>query len=202
MSEQTRRTRLLLVRHAQHDPQRRFVQHSCVGLTAAGVSQGEALAKRLAKDETLSDAVVLASRARRTIDTAQIVASALRTSVLEQTCDLCEMHPGAAEGLTYEEMKERYGPSFASVPGAEHFPDWVPRAGSAIERLVAKYASQPIIAITHNGVVQASFLVLGRMPVGQTEITCPDNTAITEWSRSQDGDPPEAAPVWRLDRFN
>ena len=48
---------------------------------------------------------MLASRASRTIETADAVASALGTELSESTCDLCEMHPGEAEGLTEEEMR-------------------------------------------------------------------------------------------------
>ncbi len=108
------------------------------------------------------------------------------------------MHPGEAEGLTYEEMNARFGPTYADVPGAQYFPDWVPVIGEAIERLATLYKGRPIIALTHNGVVQASFALLGGMSVTGVEIVTPSNTAITEWSRRSD----DERGAWRLERFN
>jgi len=40
-----------------------------------------------------------------------------------ETCELCEMYPGAAEDLTFEEMREQFGPNCGFVPGGEYFPD-------------------------------------------------------------------------------
>src|SRR5438552_3169126 len=110
MSMAERPTRFLLIRHANHDSGGRFLQHACTGLTPIGVSQARALAARLTRNPTLTSPVILASRAKRAIDTAQIVADALSVQVAERTCDLCEAHPGAAEGLTPEEMDREYGP--------------------------------------------------------------------------------------------
>jgi broad specificity phosphatase PhoE len=62
-------TRVLLIRHGHHDARGRFLQHACSGLTATGVAQAKALARRLAAEPALAGAVVLASRARRAIET-------------------------------------------------------------------------------------------------------------------------------------
>jgi broad specificity phosphatase PhoE len=170
-------------------------------LTETGVVQARALAARLAADPTLAAPVVLASMARRSIDTAEIVAEALGVPLAERTCALCEMHPGAAEGLTPLEMERRYGPSYRYVPGAEHFPDWVPRAGAALERIAATYRGRQILAVTHSGVIRASFAVFGGMPVAHTARLWSANTGITEWSGT-DGTAWDTAGPWRLDRHN
>jgi probable phosphoglycerate mutase len=194
-------TRLLLIRHGHHDPGGRFLQHACTGLTEVGVAQARALAARLARDGTLSSAVILASNSRRSIDTAEILAETLGLPVAERTCDLCEMHPGAAEGLTPEEMERQYGPSYQFVPGADHRPDWLPRACAALERIAASYRGRSILAATHSGVIRASFMAFGRMPAQQANQVWAANTGITEWS-SLHGIDAGSECLWRLERHN
>src|SRR5688572_21091756 len=95
-------TRLLLVRHGRHEPGGRFYQHGCPGLTEIGVAQARALGAALARDDSFVSPVLLASNAPRAYQTAEILAEAMGIPVTERTCSLCEMHPGAAEGLTQE----------------------------------------------------------------------------------------------------
>lgn len=200
-------TRVMLVRHAQHDPKGRMLQHACEGLTPIGVTQAQALATRLANTiEPGTVADVLASRARRAIQTAEAVASALGIDMSQPTCDLCEMHPGKAEGLTDQEMRERFGPSYAYVPGAEHYPDWLRGAGEALNRIASAYAGRMVICSTHAGVVRASFVAFGKMAYREAAMTAANNTSITEWSCLVDGvlerDPRRERGVWRLERYN
>ncbi len=201
MSMHEQPTRLLLIRHGHHDHRGRYLQHACSGLTELGVAQAKALAARLARDGTLTAAVVLASNSRRAIDTAEILAETLGAPLAERTCDLCEVHPGAAEGLTQEEMERRYGPTYQSVPGADHFPDWLPRACAALERIATTYQGRQILAATHSGVIRASFVAFGRMPVLQSGQVWSNNTGITEWSSIQGVDA-GSERLWRLDRHN
>jgi broad specificity phosphatase PhoE len=92
-------TRILLVRHGQADPQGRFLQRACRGLTDEGFLQADDLARRLAESGEWVVNVILASRAKRAIDTATRIAMRLRLDSPDTSCALCEMHPGAAEGL-------------------------------------------------------------------------------------------------------
>jgi probable phosphoglycerate mutase len=200
-------TRLLLVRHAQHDPKGRMLQHACEGLTATGFGQAQALADRIAKTiEPGEIAAVMSSRARRAIETAEAVAAAIGISVSEPDCDLCEMHPGEAEGLTQQEMEQRFGPSFEFVPGAECFPDWLPRADAALNRIASTFAGRTVVCLTHAGVIRASLVNFGMMPRREASMTIPANTSITEWSCLVDGvlesNPFRARGVWCLERFN
>ncbi|HEY9266696.1 MAG TPA: histidine phosphatase family protein, partial [Mycobacterium sp.] len=96
---------------------------------------------------------VITSRAARAEQTGRIVAEALGTSVDETTCDLCEMHPGRAEGLTPEEMRETFGPTYAEVPGAEHWPDWLPGAATRLAERGRRHQGETILAFTHYGVI-------------------------------------------------
>ena len=191
-------TRLLLIRHGLHDHRGRYFQHACPGLTEDGVTQAKALGARLACDPTLASVVVLASKAARTIQTAEIIADMLGVQVVEQTCELCEVHPGAMEGLTDEEVRQRYGGDYGAIPGRETFEAWYPRAHTGLRRITAEYCGHEILAVTHNGVINASFGVFGGMPVSpQTQVRAA-NTSITEWSSIGD----VKDKLWRLERHN
>ena len=195
-------TRILLIRHGQHDPAGRFEQHACTGLTPEGRRQATSLAARFAATMSPGEVdAVLASRAARAVQTARVAADALRSPPVESTCALCEMHPGAAEGLTYKDMKERYGPTYAEVPGAEYFPDWLPRATAALLDIAARHRGKTVLAFTHNAVVKASFVAFARMPAREAEVIPTDNTGITSWSCPLDeGD--RRAGIWRLEGHN
>jgi probable phosphoglycerate mutase len=144
---------------------------------------------------------VIASRAARAYETAAAVAQVLASEVSEQTCDLCEMHPGQAEGMTYDEMAERFGPNYRSVPGAEYFPDWLPDAVRRLRSLAERLSGKTVVAITHSGVIKASFQAFGQMPHATVEAVAADNTGITEWSRPTGPSDPRRG-VWSLVRHN
>lgn len=192
------RTRLLFVRHGESDPGGRFAQHKCSGLTALGIKQAAAVAAELASDEI---DVVLASRSLRAIQTAAAMADALGVPVAEQTCDLCEMHPGEAEGLTYQEMAERFGPNYSYVPGAQYFPDWLPGGVEALRGIAERYRDRTVVCATHNAVVAATFMAFGHMPHREVETIGTANTGITEWSCSLE-ESDRRVGVWSMVRHN
>jgi probable phosphoglycerate mutase len=200
-------TRLLLIRHGQGMNQSLgcFLQHACTGLTETGIAQARALAAALARDPTLTSPVVLASKAKRTIDTAEILAKALGVPVAEKTCDLCEVHPGAAEGLTPEELEREFGPvatwsrPYQTVPGADDVTEWQQRTRAGLERIVAAYPRQQILAVTHASVIRVSFVLFGQLADHVANQVVPANTAITEWSTTQPLNGP-AEVQWQLER--
>jgi probable phosphoglycerate mutase len=147
-------------------------------------------------------AAVLSSMARRTIETAEPIASALDVALLPPTCDLCEMHPGEAEGLTDAEMRAKFGFTMREVPGGEHYPDWLSRATDVLHRIAATWAGRTVICVTHSGVLRASFVAFGKMPHDEAAVTQAANTSITEWSCGLDPEPGRRPGVWRLDRYN
>jgi broad specificity phosphatase PhoE len=143
------------------------------------------------------------SRAARAIETAEIVAAGMGVPLADPTCDLCEMHPGAAEGMTYEEMAVAFGPSYRDVPGAEYFPDWVATAGEALKRLAERFAGQRVVLVTHSAVIAASLEVLGGTDHELVAASpAPTVTAITEWSCTRHGDNNRSPGVWSLIRHN
>lgn len=196
----TEQTRFLLIRHALSDHRGRYFAHACPGLTDAGVAQATLLAERLAGDRTLTSVVILASLAARTIETAEILADALGVAVAERTCDLCEVHPGAMEGLTHDEVMRQYG-DYPAVPGRQCFEEWYPGAHEALLRIATRYRGQQILAVTHNGVIDASFGAFGLMPMRRRIQVAAAHTSITEWSSVPPLDGEHEAS-WRLERHN
>ena len=196
------RTRLILVRGGQGDARGRFNQHDGPGLDELGRAQAKRAAARLAVTVNGDDvATVLSSRRRRSVETAQLISPALEVPQSMPTCDLCEMHPGAAEGLTQEEMAERFGPNYAFVPGAEPWTDFVPRATEALERIARAHRGRTVVGVTESAVVKASIIAFGQMPVSAAEVIMTDYGSITEWSCLVDGDVRRVG-TWRLERYN
>ena len=146
-------------------------------------------------------AIVLSSRRRRSIEGAEIISSVLAAPLGQPTCDLCQMHPGEAEGLTQDEMADRFGPNYAFVPGGESWTEFVPRATAALEQLAGTHRGQTLIGVTESAMVKASFIAFGKMPVSAAQVIMSDPGSITEWSCLVEGDVRQLG-TWRLDRFN
>src|SRR5438045_773143 len=101
-----RLVRLVLIRHADSEHSARQViagMNGCTGLTERGVAQVHALADRLRATGELGDcSALLCSPVLRARQTAQVLAGVLPVGVIEEDCDLCEVHPGDADGLSWE----------------------------------------------------------------------------------------------------
>lgn len=194
------RTRLVLVRSGRGEAHGRFNQHDGPGLDEVGRRQARRVAARLAEIVS-DDATVLSSKRRRSVETAEMISSVLGIPSGEPTCDLCEMHPGEAEGLTQQEMAERFGPNYAFVPGAESWPEFVQRGSEALERLTRNHSGRTLIGVTESAVVKASFIAFGGMPVPGAEVIMTVPASITEWSCLVQGDIRRVG-AWRLERYN
>ena len=99
--------RLILVRHGETDwnKQRRVQGLTDLELNATGRKQAEALAEAL-KDENID--AIYASPLKRARDTANAIGRYHQVEVV--TLDgLREMDAGEVDGLTYDEMRSRYG---------------------------------------------------------------------------------------------
>jgi len=207
MSEETP-TRLVLIRHGEsRSSVDRVVggHQGCGGLTDAGRAQAEALRERLARTGELAGTSALwTSILPRAIETAEIIAPALGGLSVDQHCDLCEMHVGEADGITWDEFEERYRPSRSRspydpiCPGGESWAGFLVRAGSALRRLADDHAGQTVVVVCHGGVIDASFAALGQLALRKPFDIRIDNASITEWS----AEPGTTDLRWRLHRFN
>jgi len=198
--------RLLLIRHGESGHSLRGMiagQASCPGLTARGFEQARRLAERLrATGEAGNCIALLSSTVLRARQTAEVLGIELGISLVEQDCDLCELHPGDADGLSWDVYREMYGafdlieePNRPFAPGAESWLDFLGRMRATLDRLAARFDGQTVIAVTHAGFIVASLLVLFDIPrPGTGARVDPAYTAVTEWEFS--------GGTWRLIRFN
>ena len=199
--------RLILVRHGDAHAGFHGViggQMGCAGLTARGQAQAEALRHYLTESGRVRADVLLASVLRRAIETASIIAPGLGLEVSGQECDLCEVHPGEADGLSWTEYAARYGsfdmeaePDRVFAPAGESWNSFHERVGRTLARVAREYEGQTVVAVCHAGVIMASMrLLLGVSHPGTGARLRPTNTGLTEWEHDLSAD------RWTLHSFN
>ncbi len=105
--------RLVLIRHGESEHAACGViadVAGCTGLTERGMTQAQALANRLRATGELADCcALLSSPVARARQTAEILAPALSINAIEEDSSLCEVRPGAADGLSWEAYRATYG---------------------------------------------------------------------------------------------
>ena len=201
-------TRLVLVRHGESQAQLagRLTGHdNCEGLTELGRTQVAALRDRLLETRELGEVGALfASKLLRAIQTAEILSPALGHLPPDPECDWCELHVGAAEGLTFKELRERYpldgdpdDPFTRGVPDGETWAELYERIGTRAQRIAQEHRGQTVVVACHGGTIGGSLVALGNMPIGAGVTLAREtvNASITEW-RFDD------RRGWRLNRYN
>jgi probable phosphoglycerate mutase len=198
-------THLYLIRHGESIPQVSDVLCD-EGLTPLGVCQAERLRDRLAVSRELEADVLISSTLVRARQTAEIIAPALQLPILYDD-ELQEIRLGEAEGLPYEEFKNKYGerdfmhdPFNSVVPGAENWGQFVLRVGTALDRITRQYAGKTIVLVCHGGVIDCSFLYffnMGTLFLPNAHFFT-QNTSLTYWRRRYN----EGKSRWRLVRYN
>jgi probable phosphoglycerate mutase len=200
--------RLVLVRHG--DAFAGFAgvisgRVGCAGLTELGRQQAIALRDHLESSGRVRADVLLASELPRAIETASIIAPALGFQGFDQSCDLCEVHTGQADGMAWAEYADTFGafdmeaePDRVFAPDGESWNSFHERVRTMLARVAREYEGKSVVAVCHGGVIMASMrLLLGVSPAhrdgGQLR---PSNTGITEWEH----DP--VAGRWLLHTFN
>jgi broad specificity phosphatase PhoE len=180
-------TRIVLIRHGEAVCNVSGVCGGivgCQGLTARGREQVDALSGRLAESGELAGADALyASILPRAIETAERLAPALAGRPgpgsssprpgppgLVTECDLCELHPGEADGLSWDQFITRFGPvdwdsdpDRTIAPGGESWTGFVRRVDRALDVVADRHPGQLVVVATHAGVIEAS--LLSKLPV-------------------------------------
>ena len=201
-------TRLVIIRHGQAECALNSTIggfKGCTGLSEEGRRQAEKLRDRFLASGELADAdVVLTSVLPRAIETAEIIAPALGKAgevEAKQDCDLCELHPGEADGLTWEQWAERYGridmranPYAPIAPGGESIADFLLRVGRSLMRVVNEYPDQTVVLAVHGGLIWGSVTTFMNLPLRTPLFLEAENTSITEWQIADDAN--------RLIRYN
>ncbi len=208
-------TRLVLVRHGEAVCNVSGVcggRLGCTGLTPRGRGQVGRLRDRLLFTGELAGADALYSSVLpRAIETAELLAPALagrgglhRSPPLRTECGLCELHPGEADGLTWDVFTTRFGaldwdldPGRAIAPGGESWTGFVNRVAGMLEVLVARHPGQLVVAACHAGVIEASLLamipVVGGRSGARLQLQS-QHASMTSWEVAGDR--------WRLLGYN
>ncbi|MFJ7082072.1 bifunctional RNase H/acid phosphatase [Streptomyces griseus] len=150
---------LVLLRHGETalTPEKRFSGSGGTDpeLSATGRGQAERAAEHFAALGTVQD--IVSSPLRRCRETAAAVAARLGLDVRIDE-GLRETDFGAWEGLTFTEVRERYGddltawlasPDTAPTGGGESFTEVTERVAAARDRIVARYAGRTVLLVTH-----------------------------------------------------
>lgn len=157
-------THVVVLRHGETEwnVEGRYQGHLESSLTAAGVAQAEALARRAARDTFTA---LYASDLRRARQTADLIASTLGLPV-QLDPGLRERHLGIFQGLLKSEVKGRYpeeyrrykagGPDHA-MPGGESARQCQQRILRSFEAMVERHPGARILVVSHGGVLGALF---------------------------------------------
>lgn len=201
-------TRLLLVRHGQSVAQVEGVVggiKGCRGLSDLGREQVRALADRWRKLDMTAD-VLLSSTLPRAVETAEILAEVLGLPV-EQLEGLCEIVPGECDGMSWEELEDRFrGGDYrwdARTPlaaGGESWVEFMDRVSRTITEIVERHEGRTIVAAVHGGVVDGSIVHFLGLPKDAGNVLDSTNSSVTEWEHSER--PWRPGTGWRLRRFN
>ena len=181
-------TSIVLVRHAATTwSGRRYCGRADPSLSAAGRRGAAALALQLAPTLPV-DVRIVSSPSRRATQTAAAIAKRLHPAPrIERDERWLETDVGEAEGLTFDEVAERF-PAFADAlatgtasidwPGGETAAELERRITGAWAAVLA--ASRPTVVVSHAGSVRVAIaLATGQRP---DEVPFPD---VAAWSRHE-----------------
>ena len=154
-------SRLLMVRHGDTELNSAERLWGCtdVKLDALGLKQAERLREHLAKEEI---DVIYSSSLKRALVTAEIIAAKHQLKVITCT-ELCEVDFGHLEGLTINEVDQRY-PEVAELrmkrslemkyPGGDSFVEFSKRVSKFLSRLEHHTAEDTVLIVAHSGVLR------------------------------------------------
>ena len=165
------RTSIWLVRHGQTElnKARRYQSTSDSALTAFGMRQAHALARRLRR---MPFKVAVVSPSQRTQITAETIL-ADRDAPIVADVRWAETNHGAWEGLTYAEVRARYpdeaAQRFADAlhgkpAGGESLADVAQRVGEGWRDLLHQYPGGRVLVVTHATPIQLVLCALSGMP--------------------------------------
>jgi probable phosphoglycerate mutase len=167
-------TRIVLVRHGQAECNLNRVVggvKGCTGLTALGREQVAALADRLYESGELRGATALYSSVlARAVETAEGLRAVVGSGPdalgpVRRRCDLCELHPGACDAMSWEDVVATFGvpdwdrdPTRPIAPGGESWSSFVPRAAGAVREVLRDHPGELVVAVVHAGVIEATMI--------------------------------------------
>jgi alpha-ribazole phosphatase len=161
--------KLLLVRHGETDWNlaRRYQGQNMAPLNQKGIQQAEQLGKRLSSEAIEA---VYSSDSPRALQTANYIANLYGPALSVQSDSRWqEICFGEWDGLNYEEVEAKWhnevtawyaDPVNISPPGGETMLQMSKRVQSALDELKSKHKDEPVLIISHGGVIQVLLCML------------------------------------------
>jgi alpha-ribazole phosphatase len=179
-------TDVILVRHGETgwNAGRRVQGHTDVPLSEEGRRQAVLLAPRLAREPI---GTLYASDLSRAIQTAEPAAMLLGLTV-HVTPAFREAHYGEWEGLTVEEIQERYPAEYREwrrdsaghrPPAGESIEMLQARVMRQLEELLERHGGETVGIVAHGGSVRAAICGLLNCPIDIWRALRTDNTGIS-----------------------
>ena len=186
--------RLLLIRHGESQVMVDGVVGgplTCTGLSDMGRAQAAALRDRFASGTESPIDVVYASPLPRARETTDIVRPALGDGSLPVNthAELEEFRLGEADGLTWDEVRERYGvievaeqdPYREFIPGGDTRAGFRHRVALALADIAEAHHGKTIFVGCHGGVISSAMAVAFSLAPNQQLVELPTVvTSITE----------------------
>ena len=155
------KTRLLLVRHGSTalTAENRFSGSVGVDLAEEGRDQARQLSRRLAADKI---SAIYTSPLSRTVETASILAAPHRLE-LEKRDGLREISHGHWEGLTRDEVEQKFGDEYSSwesdpftfaPTGGESGVEVLARSLPVIREIVTTHPDQTVVVVSHKATLR------------------------------------------------
>ena len=193
---------LLLVRHGETawNAEQRWQGHHEEPLSPKGQAQAQALAARMARE---APAALYSSDLTRARETAEEIARATGM-IPHYDARWREVDVGEWLGLDPGEVEARYPEGYARwLAGGtgwregETYPEMAERALAAARELATRHAgaSEPIVCVTHGGVIRAILMDVVGMPPASRRLLATGPTATITAIDAR-------APIWRLASYN
>ncbi|PRX29865.1 alpha-ribazole phosphatase/probable phosphoglycerate mutase [Orenia metallireducens] len=178
-------TKIILVRHGETDWNRelRFQGSKDIQLNDNGIEQAEKLAQRLAAEEI---DVIYASDLERAYKTAKTVAKEHDLEV-DKFKELQEISFGQWEGLTYNQIQEKYqaewamweeDPALNGAPEGESLKDVQERSIKKLEEIISRHLGNTILIVSHGGVIKVLISTLFGIPLAKAWQLMQSNTSV------------------------
>ena len=165
-------TDLILIRHGETawNRERRMQGQTDTPLSDTGRAQAQAVGERLAR---YPFAALYSSDLSRAWDTATAIARASGHEIRREPA-LRERTFGVFEGLTYDEMAQRYPDEHArfsgrdpdyAVPGGESPRQFFDRSLACLENIAAAHAGASVVVVTHGLVLDTLYRAARNLPM-------------------------------------
>lgn len=196
MSENTKTTKLLIVRHGQSvgNLTRRFLGRTDLDLTETGREQAR-LTGELLKNEKIDCA--FSSPLRRAIDTCRAITAFHPNLEIEIEPLIAEIYAGKWENMPFSEIAEKYETEFgiwkddignAVCTDGESLKEVYKRVSDALEEIVRENAGKTVLLTSHGAAIRSMTTYMSGLPVERMkEIDWASNASVTVAFHDENG---------------